>query len=316
MRKVTESASLTKRIRRFKQKERKIVFMSITVLILTLSALILLMMLELFCCRFKGQSKKATYCIGSMISLIIIFLCWWSDIKKEAVIVAVSFVCYFGITITLKLTTSFFVLGKNDKFDLRAFIDLLCYNIQLFLMSPDYVITKVCKDIIWQAKDDRRKKMIQCFNIENLLLSIVLINFVSSFAKYVQLPTFNRCLIVFLIIRIVSRSVEIVISFVNDVCSSERKVSSLNKHDRIALAFTSILELVVLSIGIGYSCNPEKGISNAVFEALNIIGNLPSSEGELSCDKIAMLFNALGCFTLIGTVISSYIGESGKDTNK
>lgn len=283
--------------------------METAIFILILSVLILLMMLELLCCRFKGQSKKAIYCIGSMISLIIIFLCWWSNIKKEAAIVAVSLVCYFGITIALKLITSFLVLGKNDKFDLRAFVNLLCYDIQLMLMSPDYVITKVCKDIVWQTEGDRRKKIIQCFNIENLLLSIVLITFVSSFAKYGQLPTFSRCLIVFLIIRIVSRSVEIVISFVNDVCSNERKATPLNKHDRIALAFTSILELVVLSVGITYSCSPDKGISNAVFEALNIIGNLPSSEGELSCDKIAMLFNALGCFTLIGTVISSYIGE-------
>ncbi len=253
-----------------------------------------MLLFEITISLFSKNTKNIPYCIASLILTALIFLCWSEKINNNLAIACICFVSYFIIEFIIKCILTRLVLKEKPTLNAKKLINLLFYQIQLFLISPDYIITELCKDVFWQTEKTERKKLIQLFNIINLVFSALLIVLVCCFAGFNLCPTFTKYLIGFLIVRIVSRSIEIIISFLNDISKNEGKKSSLGKHSRIELTFSSILELMILSFGINYSCNVTEGVAKAALDALKIVSNFPSSISNVA--EIAATFCALGCF--------------------
>ena len=77
------------------------------------------------------------------------------------------------------------------------------------------------------------------------------------------------------------------------------------------LAFISIVEVVTLAFGTGFCSGVKSGhdLSEAAYQALLILNSLGNSDSFNDASDIAKLFCGLACFSLIGVVISSYLGD-------
>lgn len=262
----------------------------------------LTILFELLMVAVYNKGKKAVaYVVGSCLSCYLIALCWLDQVLEYwcDAIIAIGF--YLIVCASFKFLTSFILLG-SFSLDGENLLDVLGFGIPALIVSPDYALSKMCKDIFWQTNPSGRRKIIQAFNLENLVLSFL---FVFFFWFLVEGSVCSELLLAILGYRVVSRTVEIVVSFVMDVCSREHS-STLNDHERIALAFLSILEVVILAFGVGI-CSGQDDFSQAAIKALLLIGSISPAGGRIGGVDIASIFCGLACFALIGTVIGSYL---------
>ena len=279
--------------------------------------LFVLLIIELVVCSsvYNGFEKKLL-CICSTISVVLILCCWWQKIIANFCIAVCCYLSYFVFILLVK-----FVISKVDfkkisdekskkTKQLEKFQELILLNSQLFLISPDFGLTKFFKDVYRLSEDDNRKKLIQHFNFWNVIITSTYVLFLFMFSHFDWYSSFIIYALPLLGVRIVSRTIEIVISFVRDICSESTHSSTLTCHNRIVLAFASIAEVVVLTFGVGF-CGGIKAslsISKAACQALMIINSLGDSNYFDSGVNIAKLFCGLACFALLGIVIGSYIG--------
>lgn len=248
-----------------------------------------------------------TSVIGSCLGAYLIVLCWLGPLLGcwHNVLIAAGF--YIIAIAVIKILTSFIMLGRF-LWDGKKLLEVFMFDIPVLIVSPDYVLSKVCKDVFWETTRRERAKIILGFNLENIGLSFIFVFFfwlllaVSSGAG-------NELLLAILAYRIVSRTVEIVVSFVKDVCASDR-LSTLNGRDRITLAFLSILEVIILAFGIGI-CSGQDDFSQAAIKALSLIGSVSFTGGHIGGVELARLFCGLACFALLGTVVGFYLNEKG-----
>lgn len=262
----------------------------------------LVILFEVLTVAIYNKGKKAVaYVVGSCLGCYLIALCWLDQVLEcwcDAII-AIGF--YLIVCASFKFLTSFILLG-SFSLDGENLLDVLGFGIPALIVSPDYVLSKMCKDIFWQTNPSGRRKIILAFNLENLALSFL---FAFIFWFLVEGSVCSELLLVILGYRVVSRTVEIVVSFVRDVCSREHS-STLNDHERIALAFLSILEVVILAFGVGI-CSGQDDFSQAAIKALLLIGSISPAGGRIGGVDIARIFCGLACFALIGTVIGFYL---------
>lgn len=255
------------------------------------------------------MNRQIAISFVSILSCLLILCSVWNETMEDFPISFLVFFAYFILVCVLKITVSFIVLGKRDV-STKEFRDFVFLNVQLFIFTPDYVIAKFCKDVFWQTKKDSEKRasLIRLFNIENLVISFLFVLLFCFFAYTNLLECYflRRFVLVLLGARIISRTIEISISFVKDVCSSKHS-SSLDRRGRITLAFLSILEVLILSFGVSYCAPTEHNVSKAAIEAISLIQQLPNS--LTGGTNIVKTFSAISCFSLIGVVIGSYLGE-------
>jgi hypothetical protein len=145
----------------------------------------------------------------------------------------------FGVSIIFILTRELLLERPN--------ISLL-----YILLFPDYLKSKYLKYLIKNKKsndqqNEAKKKeelgrFIKYSNYGNLLISIII--FIITCVFYSQK---YWLLLGFVFWRFVSRSLEIMIAFVKDVTSKSKKSSYLDKYDRIKLATTSYIEIIIYS---------------------------------------------------------------------
>jgi hypothetical protein len=122
----------------------------------------------------------------------------------------------------------------------------------LTLATPDYIIARFLKYLIKNKKSNDQQNeaeeyeklgnFIKYSNYGNLLISIII--FIITCVFYSQK---YWLLLGFVFWRFVSRSLEIMIAFVKDVTSKSKKSSYLDKYDRINLATTSYIEIIIYS---------------------------------------------------------------------
>lgn len=283
--------------------------------LLFLSLFMLLLVTEITICLLRGDTKKIPYCLGSILSSFLVMCCWWKTLTKYCIVILILLFCIYTVFIAVfKIILSRIIHAERFSFDGKVLSNMFLFDLPLLFVSPDYFVTKLCKDVLYQAKYDKRAKQIWGFNLENIFLSSVFVMLLTSIVTiYPEYEcTLIKGLLGLLIFRVISRTIEIAVSFIVDVCKQEHS-STLKSNERIKLAFLSLLEVVILTFGVGYCYGRSNGesISEAAYEALTIINSLPSKFSNPA--DIAKIFCGLACFSLVGIVIGTYIGN--KNTN-
>ncbi len=261
------------------------------------------------------ERRKCILSLATVICSLLVICCWMKNISQFLIEFIIGYFIYFICAFLLKYIASLFVAkGFSVQYDREVKFEKLCYlfflNPFLFIVSPDYGITYLFKNVIWYTEDDERKRQIQTFNSINFVATVLYVIILCCLIFLKIDGCVMQCMIVILNIRIVSRTIEVIVSFVKDVCSKD-KSSSLNWKDRILLAFISIVEVVTLAFGTGFCSGVKSGydLSKAVYQALLILNSLGDSDSFNNASNIAKLFCGLACFSLIGIVISSYLGD-------
>ncbi len=225
----------------------------------------------------QKEGKNCLLCFATTICSLIVICCWLKDISKFVAEFLTGYFIYFIVVSALKYITSLFLaidLGVecNRKEKIKNLLDLFLIGSSLFIVSPDYGITYLCKNVTWNTKGEARKKQIQNFNSINLVFSVLFVIILSSLLFFKIDGCVMQCMRIILNIRIVSRTIEVIVSFVKDICSKD-KSSSLKPIDRIFLAFISVVEVVVLAFGTGFCSGIASGssLSEAACQALLIL---------------------------------------------
>lgn len=142
----------------------------------------------------------------------------------------------------------------------------------------------------------KKGRIIESFNnmnvIVSVLLAFLLFAFEYAFNGYIWLFTF------IILIRVISRSLEIIIAFYKDVTHKNEamKKTNLNKYDRISLAVKSYLEMII-TYAIAYSVIGEysiENIANISDSIKNFLDNLIVSVGTMtiSDSNLTTYFNS------------------------
>lgn len=206
----------------------------------------------------------------------------------------------------------------------------------MWVVSSDYCIAKFIKNKIkltnyldssgqedkkndWRKneKEDEKKLrfFIQISNGLNLIFSLVLIIifFISANLKI------NYMMFCFILIRAISRSVEICYAFTKDVIKKANKNTKLNSGDRIILGISSYIEVILnytlvyyilsqfgnVPLLFGNFCDYKK-ISSAFFRSVGISTFTGISVGNLDVYSVVQLFTSL---SLVYFAFASYIGN-------
>lgn len=187
-------------------------------------------------------------------------------------------------------------------------------KIILALLLPDYLITKLMKEKYKNEQSETNEdadvekqklgKMIKKFNCFNLVLSIILcVVFIT--VALISSNKWNNLLIMIMIIRYLSRTLEVVISFVLDIFDKQNeKSSNLAPKERIKLALKSFLEIFILAFTFIFLIN------NDIFNSFVITFESIFQEFD-KCDniKFIQLFLALTFYAIITNYISNIINN-------
>lgn len=175
-----------------------------------------------------------------------------------------------------------------------------------FLISPDYFVTFYYVRLLFKIEGEEKSRVIIAYNVFNLLFSFA--TFLICLWLFCS-PCRNEGVIYFAKIcaalRLFSRCLEIVASFLGDI-TEKRKTSGLKSGDRILLAFSSLLEVLFLSLG-SFLFSSSSFIS-ALERTLMATGGLELSSQDGFFDKFTKIAENATCTSLIGLVITSYIG--------
>lgn len=283
------------------------------------------------CVYFKERANKklSLSFFSSLLSLVISFLFIVSFLylaRKSCVcpcVLLLSTIFYVAITLLLKCLTTY-LISKNQISVLKnetnfgkmhsEIKEFWLFQLDCVIFSPDYCFTHICKNFLFGFKKENnlRSKLIKCFNVENIFFSglfgIILVLLFRFAPNSLSLEWF-----LFLTgVRFISRSMEIIISFVKDIIENQKK-SYLSEFERIELAFYSIFEVFLLSFCI-FFCQTGGDFLAALLNSLSLVNGSWTPGEMISGFDVIKVFESLTCFSLIGLVIGSYI--SGKKTTR
>lgn len=132
---------------------------------------------------------------------------------------------------------------------------------------------------------------------------------------WIQCGLGNVTLYYILFVRIISRTIGIILSFVLDVISGKNKKSNLRFSKRCLLAIISLFKVLMLSFVVFYvgcycgmvgSLVPADDVSFTLSSILSNFFKMDELDYSLQFLKYMIDFT---CFSLLGIVITSYIGE-------
>lgn len=228
----------------------------------------------LFSKNFYSKEKKPTVLnffssIASLLIVFVLFLLLFGVFHNKPEDIALffipTFIFYIFICSSLKVITTCIVRKKmsanincntccrtiNCTYKSNSFANAFLFKLEYILISPDYCFAYLCKihDYYDGGTKESRSELIKAFNILNIIISSAAGVLLVCFNKY--LPNFivTKMILIFAGIRFVSRSIEIIISFVKDVID-KKKSSCLDRNERITLAFYSLLEIIFFSMCI------------------------------------------------------------------
>ncbi len=285
----------------------------------------------LFSKNYYPKAKKPTFLsffssIASLLIVFVLFLLLFGIFHNKPEEIALffipTFIFYIFICSSLKVITTCIVRKKistnincnqcsrtvNCTYESNSFTNAFIFKLEYILISPDYCFAYLCKihDYYDGGSKKSKSNLIKAFNISNIIISLVVGILLVCFNKY--LPNFivTKVILIFAGIRFVSRSIEIIISFVKDVID-KKKSSSLVRNERITLAFYSLLEIIFFSICIFY-CQVNCDFFRAVLSSLTLINGSWSLGDKVDGFDVIKIFESLTCFSLLGIVIASYLG--------
>ena len=201
----------------------------------------------LFFAGFYGKEKKNGFFrfFSTIASLLILFILSSIVIGifkdrpfEDAAFFILMFLLYVFVCSSLKVIITFVVHRKmpsnanpdncNHHGDENcSFTHAFLFKLEYILISPDYCFTHLCKthDYYDGGTKKSRSELIKAYNISNIIISLAVASLLIFFNKY--LPNFivTKMILMFAGIRFVSRSIEIIISFVKDVI--DKKKSSI-----------------------------------------------------------------------------------------
>ncbi len=277
-------------------------------------------------CANKGASERLkevflnsllTIAISFLIILSFVYLACKSSVCPCILLLLTLF--YVGSTFIVKLITTYFVTNSPRIKTLKKDTDLnkrnreikifWLFQLDCILFSPDYCFTYVCKNFLFGFKKEGRirSELVKSFNIENIFVSVffgIILIFLFYFAPN---TLFLECFLFLTGVRFISRSMEIIISFIKDIID-KKKLSNLNMFERVRLAFYSIFEVFILSFCIFY-CQTGGDFLVALLNSLSLINSSWNSGEKISGFDVIKVFESLTCFSLIGLVIGSYISR-------
>lgn len=214
----------------------------------------------------------------------------------------------------------------------------------MWAISSDYCIAKFIKNNIKNAndldssgqvdkkidgmgnerKDEKKLRLfIQISNGLNLIFSLLLIVIFFIFANL----KINYIMFCFILIRGISRSVEICYAFTKDIIKREKKSTQLTPEKRTVLGISSYFE-VILNYSLIYYILSQFGkkfilgdfckykeLGSAIFRSIGISTFTGISAGTLDVFSVIQLFTSLA---LVYFAFASYIGNIGskKDTDQ
>ena len=249
-----------------------------------------------------------------IISLFISFTFY--AFNGDFVSLILSFITYSIIVFFIKWLIFLNKINKY-KLDLKKNFKSIKMEIKdyvFILLSPDYFLTKIMKNKLQNYHGDKsnkeiRKSYICSCNYFNVIVTLVLsLLYMLTFG--LSCKEFNIVLYCIVTYRIISRCIEIILSFVKDVISRKEKQSNLKSENRIGLAFYSIFEICIFAFcTLLMDVEPNFNIFKALFESIDIIINNIANIDALEV-KTLLVIEAIACNSLIGIVITTYISST------
>lgn len=292
----------------------------------------------LFSKNYYPKEKKPAFLnffsnITSLLVVFVLFLLLFGIFHNKPEEIALffipTFIFYIFISSSLKVIATY-IVRKNAPTDINSnqcsrtinytyksnsFANAFLFKLEYILISPDYCFAYLCKihDYYDGGSKESKSKLIKAFNISNIIISLVVGVLLVCFNKY--LPNFivTKMILIFAGIRFVSRSIEIIISFVKDVID-KKKSSNLDRNKRITLAFYSLLEIIFFSMCIFY-CQVNCNFFRAILNSLTLINGSWSLGNKVDGFDVIKIFESLTCFSLLGIVITSYLGIEEQKIN-
>ncbi|MGN1076246.1 MAG: hypothetical protein ACI4QP_04715 [Candidatus Enteromonas sp.] len=257
--------------------------------------------------------------ISFLIIISFLYLAFKNPVRPCILLLVPLF--YTISTFFVKLLTTYLIVKKTNcgfKNDTNLekkkseTVVFWLFQLDCVSFSPDYCFTYICKNFLFGFKkeDEIRSKLIKCFNIENIFLSGLFGIDLACLFCFTQNSLFFECFLFLTGVRFISRSMEIMISFVKDIID-KKKLSGLNAFDRIGLAFNSMFEVFLLSFCI-FFCQTNGDFLAALLNSLSLVNGSWTPGEIISGFDVIKVFESLTCFSLVGLVIGSYI--SGKKT--
>lgn len=262
--------------------------------------LFIFFVINIFCfIEEKSFSKRVETIFSSLFCSFVLFFAA-NKIKN-------FLICFvIGIIYLLLISLSkFFLYHKyaygihRDVKKLKRLKFLTFQKLFCLLISPDYYITYYFKNLLEPYGEDRRAKLVKSYNYENMLITFIFI--LLNYILYIINIKFEIIYFITLY-RILSRTYEIIASFVIDVVDGNKKKSTLTFSDRIGLAFLSIAEVIGLQIAKYLLINNSDSFSQRLLKAFYNVFSL-----NFEMLSLTDFLCYISVFSLLGIVITSYI---------
>lgn len=264
-------------------------------------------------------------------------LIWILEINEEYTVCWIYFVIIYILYIVISSLIKYRAIKscindectKTNKVKWKA---MYCENIVFSILSPDFYISDSAKrsHLLANRSGELKGEILKKFNSFNFMFSVILL--IISMLLLISIPRLQFVIAIpltFLILRIISRSLEICFAFYIDVTSQEVKNTDLKKTDRLTLAVISYSELILSYATIYMLLNNinarymnMKGVFYQLFDNILLsIGNITLSDSSLSyiykdgilieLDNIKYLMALQIISGLVLTVfaVASYLGK-------
>lgn len=215
-------------------------------------------------------------------------------------------------------------------------VDRDIWSAMHFVLTPDYFWATYDKNLLavkTGCNQRSRAEFVKHSNWINLsfaaLLYIVLTALETFVFRFQTTATFSMMIFQsFLLIRVISRGLEMIIAFYRDVATRASNVrsSDLNKYKRISLAVHSYFELViayaiiyfVLDFPLNFDGNSDFNLSllDSLYYSLGIVTfTNVTIDGLNYLHKLIVYSQVITAQVLIGLSIASYLGWEDEEEN-
>lgn len=269
----------------------------------------------------KYISKMFGFARIAIITLFtILFVCLVCKTALDSIgYFVVSILSYFVIVIVEKKVITHKLL-KQFNYTKTKFLSRDSFK--LMPLSPDYMFTYYAKNNICNSleESDRLNALayfIKTSNLLNIIISFSL-TVILLYAKLEELFFLFEFLKGIMIFRMISRAIEIIISFISDIMQNKHN-SSLKYNERIQLALFSLLEVLFMtfSLNVIFLCKNESvEIFNLLFDSIKNLFNFPLKDStcidinyNVDVKYTIQILEYLTSYSLLGIVLSSYISS-------
>jgi hypothetical protein len=214
-------------------------------------------------------------------------------------------------------------------------VDRDIWSIIHFMLTPDYFWATYHKNLLAVKtgyNQRSRSDFVKYSNWINLsfaaLLYIVLSTYETMFWQQTTATLSTMIFRSFLLVRLISRGLEMIIAFYRDVATRTPSVTSsdLSKYKRISLAVHSYFELVIayaiiyfiLDFPLNFDAKPDFTLSllDSLYFSLGIVTfTNVNIEGFNNLHKLIVYSQVITAQVLIGLSLASYIGWEDKQEN-